>query len=309
MVKTMAKTALAVAAAGLSRTRRGVLARIGASLRPESKGRSMARGIVNILGHLFDSKLRPVMVQKIGRRLLRYVDKRERGAAQWAKAQATDHAELCRTLDAALWAETVEYVRRFRREADEKLARIPTLGGAGNYHVLYFMTRWLGPKRVLETGVAAGFSTHAILTALEKNGSGHLWSSDFPYFRLDNPEKYVGVLVAENLRPRWTLSLEGDTVSVPRFLEEMGGVDLFHYDSDKTYAGRTETILRVLPRLAADALAIVDDIQDNDHFRDLMKATPALRSRVFGFEGKFCGLFENGGAGRVLGKTGGSGGA
>jgi hypothetical protein len=35
----------------------------------------------------------------------------------------------------------------------------------------------------------AGFSSSAILTALKENGEGILYSSDFPYFRIKNPEK------------------------------------------------------------------------------------------------------------------------
>ena len=72
------------------------------------------------------------------------------------------------------------------------------LGGGADYPLLYFLTRYLNPENVLETGVAAGFSSYAILSALQKNRKGTLYSSDFPYLRIKNPERYIGIVV-ENI--------------------------------------------------------------------------------------------------------------
>lgn len=266
----------------------------------------MVRTTLNILANLLDARLRPTMVQKVRRRILRLIHEREPGAGTWAAERAQDHAPFCNAIDPSLWDEATEYVAAFRKEAKQKLTGTPVLGGGGNYHLLYFLTRLLRPEVVLETGVAAGYSTHAILTALEKNGRGHLYSSEFPYFRLPNPEQYVGILVPNELKHRWTLSLDGDSVSVPRFLERLSsGVDLFHYDSDKTYAGRKETFAKVMPRLASGGVVLVDDIQDNFHFRDVVSAG-GYDSRVFGFEGKYCGLLERTG-GRILSRIPGAG--
>lgn len=257
----------------------------------------MVRTALTVLEHLLDPRLRPVMVQKVRRRLVRMIQERERGSKEWAAGRAVDHMMFCRALDPELWDETDAYVRSFRDEAARKLAGLPMLGGGGNYHLLYFLTRLLRPETVLETGVAAGYSTHAVLTALERNGRGHLWSSDFPYFRLPNPERYVGILVPEELRRRWTLSIEGDSVALPRFMREIpAGIDLFHYDSDKTYSGRTEAFRTVLPHMSPRGSILVDDIQDNFHFRDAA-SRPEMDSRVFSFEGKYCGLIEPRGTG------------
>jgi len=256
------------------------------------QGLSMVRTTLNILGNLLDARMRPTMVQKVRRRLLRLIQEREPGAMGWAAERATDHAVLCEALNPSLWQETQDYVRTFREEAAKKLAGAPAMGGGGNYHLLYFLTRFLRPENVLETGVAAGYSTHAVLSALEKNGTGRLYSSEFPYFRLSDPMRYVGILVPDDLKRRWTLGLEGDSVAVPKFLERLsGGIDLFHYDSDKTYAGRKETFQKVRPHLSSRAVVLVDDIQDNYHFRDLVKQGE-FENRVFGFEGKYCGLLE-----------------
>lgn len=243
------------------------------------------------------------MVQKVRRRVVRFIQEREPGAGAWAAARAEDGAAFCKAIDSKLWEETDRFVKEFRKTAAEKLASAPALGGGGNYHLLYFVARLLRPENVLETGVAAGFSTCALLTALERNGRGHLYSSEFPYFRLSDPARYIGVLVPDDLKHRWTMDLDGDSISIPRFLERLSsGVDLFHYDSDKTYAGRKETFGRVMPRLSKDAVVIVDDIQDNFHFRDLV-SKGGYEWRIFGFEGKYCGLLERAG-GSLLGRSG-----
>jgi predicted O-methyltransferase YrrM len=125
------------------------------------------------------------------------------------------------------------------------------------------------PVTILETGVLHGYSSAAFLTALRCNGDGgHLYSSDFPYFRERDPEALVGVLVPDALRPNWTLKLEGDRVNLPALLQQCPSVDLFHYDSDKSYGGRRWGTELVEPHLADGAVTLMDDIQDNLFFRD-----------------------------------------
>ena len=44
-----------------------------------------------------------------------------------------------------------------------------------------------------------------LLQAIEKNNVGKLFSSDFPYFRLENPEQYIGIVVPNDLKKNWRL--------------------------------------------------------------------------------------------------------
>lgn len=163
------------------------------------------------------------------------------------------------------------------------------MGGGGDYPLLYFLTRWTRPKVIVETGVAAGFSSHAFLAALHENGEGQLLSSDFPYVRLPDPARLVGCAVPDPLRARWKLGLEGDVTNLARFVGQVSAIDLFHYDSDKSYVGRRRAFDRVEPRLRPGATVMVDDIQDNLFFRDLVDRT-RRPFHVFGFEGKYLGL-------------------
>ncbi|MEM8494261.1 MAG: class I SAM-dependent methyltransferase [Planctomycetota bacterium] len=164
------------------------------------------------------------------------------------------------------------------------------LGGGGAYPALYFLTRCMRPACVVETGVAAGFSSCSVLAALEANGEGRLYSSDFPYFRLPNPEQYVGVVVDEPLKKNWRLYLDGDDANLPRIVDSVDRIDLFHYDSDKSYSGRQAALEHVKGALSEEAVIVFDDIQDNSHFRDLVEETRPESWRVFRFQGKYVGM-------------------
>jgi predicted O-methyltransferase YrrM len=164
------------------------------------------------------------------------------------------------------------------------------LGGGGQFQLVRFLVRYLRPRVVVETGVAAGWTSQAILDALERNGGdGSLWSSDFPYFRLEDPEKYVGCLVDGALKGRWHLGLNGDRTNLAEFLPQLETIDLVHYDSDKSIEGRQFAIDAVASRLTPDSVVVMDDIDDNTFFRDWVART-GRSCRVFARGRKFVGL-------------------
>ena len=66
-------------------------------------------------------------------------------------------------------------------------------GGAGDIGLLYNAVLQSKAKRVIETGVAYGWSTLAILAAMEANGRGQLVSVDMPYPKMRN-ENFVGIV-------------------------------------------------------------------------------------------------------------------
>lgn len=214
---------------------------------------------------------------------------------KWCQQHAGDFAEYARSLDSELWEETEAACAQISSAASETLARIGLdLGGGGHFPLLYFLARRLHPRNVLETGVAAGWSSQALLLALEKNTEGgQLYSSDFPYFRYENPENLVGVLVEPRLRQGWHLFIDGDRHNLPKILRNIGPIDLFHYDSDKSVSGRNYALDAVRPHLSDRAVLLFDDIQDNDHFERWVTAE-ALSFRVFEFGGKFVGMVEHG---------------
>ena len=188
----------------------------------------------------------------------------------WCQRNESSIDEFARDLEANLWQEALTFAEEFAARGKEILGTVPVrLGGPGAFHLLYFLTRLRRPKVVVETGVAAGWSSSAFLQALKVNGDGgQLYSSDFPYFRQNEPEKNIGILVDDNLRSNWHLYVDGDKINLPRILREVERVDMFHYDSDKTYSGREFGLKSLTPKLSSDGVVIFDDIQLNAHFKD-----------------------------------------
>jgi predicted O-methyltransferase YrrM len=159
--------------------------------------------------------------------------------------------------------------------------------------MLYFLMRLRRPECVVETGVAAGYSSQVFLSAMESNGRGHLFSSDFPYYYLKDPEQYIGLLVEKQLFWRWDLLLEGDEANLPTIMSRVSKVDIFHFDSDKSYSGRVFALAQVTPKMADGGLIVIDDIQDNSHCFDYLKDNNILNFSVFEFLGKYVCLIGN----------------
>jgi predicted O-methyltransferase YrrM len=167
---------------------------------------------------------------------------------------------------------------RARRDAGE-LGSVP-MGGPGDFRLVYFLTRHLRPTVVLETGVAAGFTSAAILVAIERNGDGTLFSSDLPYMGSAEARDEVGRVVEPRLRDGWTLALGGDRANFAEFLPRIEHVDLLHYDSDKSVAGRKYALDALDAKLTPASVVVMDDIADNTFFRDWV-TRDARPHRVF----------------------------
>jgi predicted O-methyltransferase YrrM len=229
----------------------------------------------------------PVMARKVAARLR---PSHRDAALRWADGRAESLWDFGAGLDADLWAESEAWAAEFRTIARARLdEKAVPLGGAGHFQLVHFLVRYLRPKVVLETGVAAGYTSQAILSALEQNGEGTLFSSDFPYFRLDEPERYVGCLVDDALRPRWHLGVNGDRANLAEFAPEMDQIDFVHYDSDKSVEGRAFVMDAIRGKLSPDAVVVMDDIDDNTFFRDWVDRT-GTPCRVFARGRKYVGL-------------------
>ena len=235
----------------------------------------------------------PTMLHKVWLRVAALPRRREPAAsARWCATVATEVAEWARARDPGLWDAAVEAAGAQRAYAEGRIRELGLdLGGGGHHPLLTFLVRWRRPARVLETGVAAGFSSRAILLVLRANGAGELRSSDFPYFRLEDPERYVGYLVEPELRQGWRVETDGDRRNLPRLLADWPTLDLFHYDSDKSASGRRFAERLVLPRLVPGGFAVFDDVQDDLSFRRLT-ARLGWPWWVFPFEGKYAGVVQ-----------------
>ena len=161
------------------------------------------------------------------------------------------------------------------------------MGGPGDMDLLFNLAEAAGAKTVIETGVAYGWSSLALLLSLAQRG-GRLISTDMPYAKAGN-EPFVGVAVPERLKPNWTLFREPDRAALPAALADAGQIDVCHYDSDKSYSGRRFAYPRLWRALRSGGYFISDDVNDNIAFHEFA-ADVGAEPVIVAFEGKFVGV-------------------
>lgn len=125
--------------------------------------------------------------------------------------------------------------------------------------LVHALVRLRRPRSVVETGVARGVTSAAILDALRGNAHGHLWSLDLPGLGKGYREQ-VGASVPAELRDRWTLAFGPSAVALPRLLAQARPVDLFVHDSAHTYGNMRFEFEKAARSLAPDGLIVSDDV-------------------------------------------------
>jgi len=215
-------------------------------------------------------------------------------AKNWAKLNTKySTEEFCRSIDNALFDKILADIKLIENEAKEKLLKLNVnIGGSGNYVLLYFLVIKFRPNYIVETGVAAGWSSLAILRGLKKNNTGYLFSSDLPYYRIKNPNQYIGYLAKnEENKKNWYLDIRGDDLALPEISKRIANekINLFHYDSDKSYYARNKALNILSSNIDSETIIIFDDIQDNVHFKNLVKKTKQ-KYCILEFQNKFVGI-------------------
>jgi Methyltransferase domain len=146
--------------------------------------------------------------------------------------------------------------------------------------VCYALCRALRPTVVVETGVAYGVSSSFLTQALALNGEGHLHSVDRGPVR-SSGDSYIGALVPEELRSRWTLHRGTSRRLLPGLLSQLDGLALFIHDSQHTYRNMTWELQTVAPHLVRPAAIVVDDVAGNRAFEDWVeRSRPAFSAIV-----------------------------
>ena len=161
------------------------------------------------------------------------------------------------------------------------------MGGGANIDLLYSLIKNLKFDKIIETGVAYGWSSLSILSALENVKNSKLISIDMPYPDLASVE-YIGCLVPNNLRNKWQLIRKSDRSALKKILKK-DKFNLCHYDSDKSYYGRKWAYNLIWNNLENNGVLISDDISDNMAFLDFanfVKVNPL----IIEFNNKYIGL-------------------
>jgi len=249
----------------------------------------MFNKIANILINSTKNNNFIIMVKKLIRR---FETDSKKESKKWANENSISLDDYCNKINSDIWKESIDACNKIKLKSNKTLSNLNSrLGGAGAYPLIYFHCRILNPDVVVETGVGVGWSSFAILESLKVNGNGQLFSSDFPYFRIKNPEQYIGAVVPESIRNNWFLDIRGDEIAIPRICEKVKNIDLFHYDSDKSYAGRLFAIRQIQKKLSSNSIVIFDDIEDNLFFKNLVEYLNC-EYQVFEFAGKFAGQLK-----------------
>ena len=176
--------------------------------------------------------------------------------------------------------------------AQEKMNNCPVqMGGEGAISFLYHLTKSINAQRIIETGVAYGWSSLAILLAIKDNSSAKLVSNDMPYIKMNN-DNYVGCVIPEELKQNWILQRLPDVNGIPKAIKYFNGkIDLCHYDSDKSYTGRMFAYPLLWEALIDGGLFVSDDIQDNIAFIEFcnqIKKEPIVIEHL----GKYVGVIK-----------------
>ena len=216
--------------------------------------------------------------------------KHRKEAYEWAKNNSLTYVQAMKKI--GFVGELTGLDKKTIKEAKELSEKTKVkMGGPGHIHLLYDSVKLLKAKRVIETGVAYGWSSLAILKAFNSKDNHILYSVDMPYPNKNN-ENYVGIVVPNYLKKNWKLIRKPDRPGIKEALAKIGGkIDLCHYDSDKSWWGRDYAYPILWNSLNPKGLFISDDIQDNLYFSQFTKQH-SLNFAVIEFEGKFVGLIR-----------------
>jgi predicted O-methyltransferase YrrM len=162
------------------------------------------------------------------------------------------------------------------------------MGGPGYIELIFAAATLARARCAVETGVAYGWSSLALLAAMRERG-GHLVSVDRPYPAAGN-EAFVGIVVPDDYRANWRIVREPDRHGIRKALGSFpGGIDIAHYDSDKSYRGRLYGYAKLWNALRPGGVFISDDIQDNMAFAAFVQARSIAYS-VAETHGKYAGI-------------------
>ena len=125
----------------------------------------------------------------------------------------------------------------------------------------------LRPEKVVETGVARGVTTRFLLEALERNGSGRLWSIDLPPLLDRKLRSQTAAALPKRSRGGWQYVEGSSRRRLPRLLADLDEIDLFVHDSIHTGRNLRFELDRALAAMGARGALVSDDVHMNTAFQ------------------------------------------
>ncbi|MCL4480061.1 MAG: class I SAM-dependent methyltransferase [Candidatus Thermoplasmatota archaeon] len=142
-------------------------------------------------------------------------------------------------------------------------------GLQGTHGILFLIVRKYKPNLMVETGIASGYSSTVILTAMRQNGFGHLISIDIQSkATICGQTKEAGWLVPATLKEHWT-KIIGD--SKEKLLEINKPIDVFYHDSEHSEENMLREFNWASTYLKKGGILISDDIDWNRAWKIFLK--------------------------------------
>jgi predicted O-methyltransferase YrrM len=221
-------------------------------------------------------RLYPEMIRLIKKKLFRaesFQNEKKQEALYWCTNLCVDKNTALELLTGKKVPTPVNILfRRYFENAEKIQKECPVeMGGPGELDILYWAAEHLKALKVIETGVAYGWSSLAILLSLNTRHGSRLISIDMPYPTMNN-DSYVGCIVPEDLRANWEIIRYADRQALPKAIKKINEIDMCHYDSDKSYEGRMWAYPILWKTLRLGGFFISDDIGDNTAFLEFSKS-------------------------------------
>ena len=147
-------------------------------------------------------------------------------------------------------------------------------GDSGLVRAIWCIVRHRRPEVAVETGVGHGVTSRAVLDALERNGTGGLWSIDLPPLTITARSHEIAAAVPAARRGRWTYVEGSSRRQLPPLLAELGTVDLFVHDSRHSTRNVLFECERAYAALRRCGFLVVDDLDGNWGFARFRERTP-----------------------------------
>lgn len=157
--------------------------------------------------------------------------------------------------------------------------------GIESAKVTYSLIRKYKPSVIIETGVCNGVSSLIILSALQQNKVGKLYSIDYPMYANEPlpefretayPEghafsaipsnKEPGWIIPDDLKKRWTLCTGKSQRELPKLITKFDEIDMFIHDSEHTHPCMMFEYEIAWEWLKPGGILLSDDISRNDSF-------------------------------------------
>lgn len=174
----------------------------------------------------------------------------------------------------ALWPKVIEPLTAKGLRVGPATFGVSNDGEPELVRAAWCLTRHLRPANVVETGVARGLTSRFILEALERNGSGHLWSIDLPPLLEHQLHSQIGSAVEGRFPHRWSYIKGSSRRHLPRLLAQLGQIDLFIHDSAHTERNVRFELDHACRALRPGGALVVDDIDLNWGFHSFKQDFP-----------------------------------